>query len=447
MFESTMLFKILLSTVLGAIIGLETETRELEKHDHKIENIDEKSRIGGVRTYTLISLLGGIAGLFYFSGDKVISTVLFIAIILFLLIAYYLNIQFKKAFGLTTEIAILITFISGFLVTSSIVTIEVILFVLVLLSFFLSNKRGIGRLIAKVKHYEVIDLIKFGLVSLVVLPLLPNRDIYLNEVITLFSPGQIIGESNFILINPFQIWLIVVVISGLSIGSYVISKLFGEKNGLTISAFFSGFISSTSALVAFAHRSKKDKGNASKRLAGASMIANATSFIAVGALIFITNSKFALELLPLFITLFISSFLVGIYFILSQKEKSDQVTTYESFTLLPAIKFVAIIVLLKIFVQIVLSANLGIGFLILGTALSGITGIDASMIATATLVLDGIIPPGTGILLILVINTVNYIAKIVYARMNGTAIYTTYIVIGLLISLVASMLISLTYVF
>jgi uncharacterized membrane protein (DUF4010 family) len=445
MFETTMLFRILLSTVLGAIIGLETETRELEKHDHDIEKVDERSRIGGVRTYTLISLLGGIAGLFYTADDKIIATVLFISIILFLLIAYYLNIQLKKAFGMTTEIAILITFISGFLVTSSIVNIEVVLFVLVLLSFFLSNKRGIGKLITKVKHYEVIDLIKFGLVSLVILPLLPNRDIYLNEVLTLFSlENTASNTTNLILINPFQIWLIVVLISGLSIGSYIVSKVFGEKNGLTISALLSGFISSTSSLVTFALKTRH--GGSAKQFAGASLMSNATSFITVGTLIFLTNASFGKYLFPLFGVLFVSSLLLGIYLLMSQHARNNLASKYESFTLVPALKFVGIILVLKIFVQVTLNTNLGLGVLMLGTALSGITGIDAPMVATAALVLDGIIPPETGLVIVLLINAVNYIAKVAYSRMNGTKAFTGYVSAGLLVSFISSLIILLAYV-
>lgn len=445
MLETTILFKILLSTVLGAIIGLETETREIEKKGHP-DKVDERSRIGGVRTYTLISLLGGIAGLFYFANEKTIAVVLFLSIILFLLIAYYLNIQLKKAFGLTTEIAILITFISGFLITSSITNIEVVLFVLVLLSFFLSNKRGIGKIISKIQHYEVIDLIKFGLVSLVILPLLPNKDIYVNDIFSLFANGYLVSEqSNLLLINPFQIWLIVVIISSISIGSYLISKVFGEKNGLVISAFFSGLVSSTSSIIAFASKSKTNK-DSSQRFAGASLISNATSFITVIALITVSNPSFSTFALPVFVVLFISSIVLGLYFLLSQDGKGNVSEAQSSFTLWPALKFVGIIIILKIFVQLVINANLGDGLLIAGTALSAVTGIDAPLIATATLVLDGIITPQVGILIAVLANSVNYIAKMFYARASGSAEFFKLLSFGLIVSLLSSFIMLLIYV-
>ncbi len=445
MFETTILFKILLSTVLGAIIGLETETREIEKKG-AAEKVDERSRIGGVRTYTLISLLGGIAGLFYFANEKTIAVVLFLSIILFLLIAYYLNIQLKKAFGLTTEIAILITFISGFLITSAITNVEVVLFVLVLLSFFLSNKRGIGKIISKIQHYEVIDLIKFGLVSLVILPLLPNKDIYVNDILSLFANDYLVSEqSNLLLINPFQIWLIVVIISSISIGSYLISKVFGEKNGLVISSFFSGLVSSTSSIIAFASQSKTNKGS-SQRLAGASLISNATSFITVVALITVSNPAFSTLALPVFLVLFISSLILGLYFLLSQDGKSSVSEAESSFTLWPALKFVGIIIVLKIFVQLVINANLGNGLLVAGTALSAVTGIDAPLIATATLVLDGIITPQVGILIAVLANSVNYIAKMFYARTSGSTEFFKLISFGLIVSLISSFIMLLVYV-
>ncbi len=446
MFETTILFRILLSTVLGAVIGLETETREIEKKGN-VDKIDERSRIGGVRTYTLISLLGGISGLFYYINEKTIAMIIFTAIILFLQVAYYLNVQLKKAFGLTTEIAILITFISGFLITSVITNIEVVLFILVLLSFFLSNKRGIGKIIARIQHYEVIDLIKFGLVGLVVLPLLPNRDIYVNDVLSIFATGtQVSEQSNLLLINPFQIWLIVVIISGISIGSYLISKIFGEKNGLVISSFFSGLVSSTSSLIAFAGKSKENL-KASSRFAGATLISNATSFLSIVALITVTNGTFSAYSLPIFVILFLSSLIMGLYFLLTDDGKGFVSNGHDSFTLIPALKFVSIIIVLKIFVQIVINSNLGTGLLIFGTALSGITGIDAPLIATATLVLDGIISPDLGILIIFLTNSVNYIAKMFYAKTSGSKEFLQNVSFGLIISLISSLIILITYVF
>ena len=163
--ESEILVKILLSVLFGSILGLESETREIDQFGPAKAIKTEKTRIGGFRTYTLISLLGGISGLLFIQGFQIISTILFITIIGFLIVAYYMNVKFHEAFGLTTEIAAIITFIIGFLTTSGVLKLELTLVILVVMAFFLSQKRGFGKFIRKIDHREVIDVITFGIIA------------------------------------------------------------------------------------------------------------------------------------------------------------------------------------------------------------------------------------------------------------------------------------------
>src|SRR5258708_2368476 len=172
MTQTDLFIKILLTILFGAILGLETETRSRELDGEKHVKQQEKSRIGGVRTYTVLALFGGVAGILFTLGQFVIVYILFVAVILLIIAAYVLNVQIKHAFGLTTEIAVIITFTLGFLTTASLIPLWLILVILVLLTFFLSQKRGIGRLISKIQHKEVIDVIKFAMVAVVILPVL-----------------------------------------------------------------------------------------------------------------------------------------------------------------------------------------------------------------------------------------------------------------------------------
>jgi uncharacterized membrane protein (DUF4010 family) len=415
--SSDIFVKILLSLLFGAILGLESETRGIEEKGEMKALKEEKNKIGGFRTYSLISLLGGISGLFFSLGQQTYSVLLFGTIALFLLIAYTMNIRLKEAFGLTTEIAIIMTFLLGFLTTSSLVNIEVVLVILVLLAFFLSQKRGFGKLIKKIQHKEITDVFRFGLISVVILPLLPNTEFFLSDIVRLLNaPGldpNIYKEIS--IINPFQIWMIVVIISGINLGGHVASRIFGEKLGLLFTSIISGFISSTSALISFAEKTKK--GEHISTFAGASLISTATSFIFVGFLILISNQSLLNEALVPLIVMFLFSLIVGLvlFFKREKNSRASLEVTYQSFSLVPAIKFVSIIVVLRVVVQILQAINAGKILIVFITALSGVSGIDAPAIAIATLTKGEVITLNEGVLAFLLTVFVNLLAKGLYA--------------------------------
>lgn len=427
---STDLFaKILLSLLFGAILGLESETRNIEISGEEKALKEEKSKIGGFRTYSLISLLGGLAGIFFAQGQEIYAIILFVSLVSFLLVAYTMNIRFKQAFGLTTEVAIIMTFLLGFLTTSAVINIEVVLVILILLAFFLSQKRGFGLFIKRIQHKEITDVFRFGLVSLVVLPLLPNKDFYLSEILALLNVQLIDAQQfeNFSVINPFQIWLIVVIISGISLGGYIASRIFGERLGLFFTSVISGFVSSTSALISFASKSLKNEG--ANVYAATSVISTAVSFIFVGFLMLISNKTMFDLALPSLVVMLVFGVLSGVFllFLRSKDSNNSYQVQYEPFSLVPALKFVAVIVVLRLLVQILQAINAESGLILLITAVSGITGIDAPTIALATLTAGGIITPNEAVLTFLMTSFVNLLAKCFYARTMGSRDFFKYV--------------------
>ncbi|MEO6728356.1 MAG: MgtC/SapB family protein [Candidatus Dojkabacteria bacterium] len=443
--ESDIFIKILLSVLFGAILGLETETREIEKKGERKAYQEEKSRIGGFRTYTLISLMGGIAGILFLNKLEFISFTLLLGLMSFLLVAYFMNIKLKEAFGITTEIAIVITFILGFLTTSGIIKLEIVLVILVLMAFFLSQKRGFGKFIARIQHREVIDVFQFGLIALVILPIFPNKVFTILDLTSLFGTTDL-GNSalqNFTLGNPFQIWLIVVIISGINLIGYILSRITGEKIGIFFTSIFSGFISSTSGIISFASKSKAVGENL--LLSGAAIISNSVSFIIVGALLFISNRELFNAALPIMLAVFIFGFILGsllIFFFRSDTNHGQ--AQYQAFSVLPALKFVGIIIVLSLLVQILELGNVGTGLVILVTALSGVTGIDAPAIAIAGLLTSGVITVDTALVAFLLTNIVNFIAKAIYAYTIGTRKFARYLSIGLILSSLVGLIIYIT---
>jgi len=440
--DNLIILRLLLTIVFGAILGLETETRDVENKGFRLAIKSEKSKIGGLRTYTVISLLGGISGILYNEGSFILSYILLSAIILFVLIAYILNVQLKKAFGITTEIAILITFIIGFLTTTAIVGVPVILVLLGLLTFFLSQKRGLGAFISKIQHKEVIDVIKFGLVAIVILPLLPNSNYSILDIARIVMP-EFTSNLKFVseqLFNPFQIWLTVVIISGISLTTYILSKFIGSKASLILSGILGGFISSTSAIAALTLRSKNNNDNKLQiLLAGIAVLSNAFSLVTVGVLIFINSSTLLFKLTPFFIAMFVSGTVIGLafYSVTNRVSKTQGIQLkYEPFSVFPAIKFVMFILIVRLAVQVLSSFDVSSALLIVLTSLSGFAGIDAPSVAFSGLFTNGQISIDLAAVAVILTIFVNTLGKSIYAFAEGNKRFALYITLGMIASII-----------
>lgn len=442
--QGELFIEILLTILFGAILGLETETREIEQSGKTNATKNEKSRIGGVRTYTVISLFGGIAGLFFVLNQLTLVYILFIAIIGLILAAYIMNVQIKHAFGLTTEIAILIAFILGFLTTSRLVPIWLILVILVMLAFFLSQKRGINSLIKKIEHKEVIDVVKFCLVAVVILPVLPDANIKLVEFTNLLGIElENSNLGNITLLNPFNTWMIVVLVSGINLFGYFLTRIIGARRGLLLTAAISGFISSTSAIISFAAKSKnKENKKNVMSLVGAGMVANSFSFITIGILMLVNDKEFFAKGIWTFLIMFIVGMLIGVYYLYKNRSaaKQDMIIKYEPFSVLPALKFVLIIIGITLIIQVLQLFQVNQFLVLAVTALTGFTGMDAATIAYSTLAREGTITLQIGIISLVLANFINFIAKIIYAFIGGSSEYAKRLAFGLILTAIIGLL-------
>lgn len=446
MAETELILRIFLALIFGSVLGLESETRVVEIKGKNRAFEDEFQRLGGIRTYSVISLIGGIAGLLFTNGENTLVYLIFLSVILLIVAAYVLNVEFKHAFGLTTEIAIIITFLLGFLTTSDLVDLSVIIVILVLLTFFLSHKRGISLLVNKIRHKELIDIVKFGLIALVILPILPNESytfLQLLEYLDISRLNVSAEVQNFVLINPFNIWLIVVLISGLNLAGYMLSKFIGTKGSIISTGILGGLISSTSTIIALANQTKKRNDyELSITNAGAAIIANAISFFQIALLILVSNDLLFQRAIPALVGMLIVGFGVGSIVIISlaHAKTSSFEIEYEAFSIIPALKFVSLIVVLKILIQFAALSSVDEVFTLV-SALSGVTGIDATTIAIADLNKSATITLETALGAFMLANVVNFIAKAFYSFAFGSKEFAYTVATGLLITLIGSLVV------
>ncbi len=435
--------KLLLSLLLGMAIGLERESYELQ--------IDKTKRSGvgslGIRSYALITSLGAVSAILfqpYFYLFLIIS-VTFCA----LLLAYYiLGSLSTRDNGLTTELAIFWSYLIGIFVGLNIFPIQLIIAMTVILMLILSLKQKIKIFVAGIKQFELESFISYAIIALVILPFLPNTPLFLKDIPflkSLLSAFQINFDKflNLEIINPFSLWKVVALITGVEIAGYFLEKTIGQKKGWLLTSIAGGFISSTSTTQSLAQKSKSVKNT--NRLVSAAIFANFSSFIQLFILLASINLIFLSQNLIYIFSILISAMVLGIYFLKKEGKKPENLPeTKENlkndrlFSLMPALKFALLFLLIKLITKFSLIVFGNNGFII-STILGAVTGLDAVTINTAELA-GKTISYQTGVITLILANSVNLLSKSGYAFAQGSRPFAKKFFISVLVIIAFSFL-------
>lgn len=251
--------KILLVLFLSFIIGLEREEHKAAAGYYAF---------GGVRTFPLIGLIGYSVALL--SGPQLLPlTIGFLVVGSFLLLSYWRKLSSSETAGVTSEMSGLATFLVGALVYYEHFWIATALSVANLL--LLELKEFLEKLAQRISPEEILTFAKFLLLSVVILPILPNEQF---------------GAFH---INPFKTWLVVVAVSTISYGSYVLQKLTKEHGGVVLAAFLGGAYSSTVTTIVMARRAAREEYP--HLFAGGILIASGMMYLRLVALVAIFNRQ------------------------------------------------------------------------------------------------------------------------------------------------------------
>jgi uncharacterized membrane protein (DUF4010 family) len=250
--DQILFWNFILAAALGALIGIEREMpRTLSTHR-------EASEFGGIRSYALLALLGGIATwLDISSGTDLWKISGLILSASFVLISYAYSAFRQDHIGVTSEYAALVTYLIGVIVMSGYRTIAVIVAILVLT--LLSSKQYLNEFRDRFSRTELGDALKFAVIALVILPLLPNERFSLLQILQFFGGSGVSFSSDIIsmrFFNPFGIWFFVVIMAGVEYVGYILSKVLGNRGGVIASGAIGGMISSTATTAAMTNKSK-----------------------------------------------------------------------------------------------------------------------------------------------------------------------------------------------
>ena len=347
--EPSIFINFILAIALGWLIGTERELPWTTRRS------SVATGFGGIRTFGSIAFFWSIAAWFDMQyGGHV--WVLFGAILswLFILLGYAYSSFGKDRMGATSEYAALITYFIGVVAMTGQYTIAVMLAIFLLL--LLSAKEYFSRLKERVSRQELGDSLKFAVIALVILPILPDIKYSLLDMVNwLYSWGMhwthpVLVEKFF---NPYKIWFFVVVMAGVEYAWYILSKMIGDRGGIIASGAIGWLISSTATTLAMTRKSKIHPEHTNSFVV-ATLLASCIMFLRVVIVAFVIYPPIIDAIvLPGGVMFLWLSGMALYYFLASRHEKvtiapDEQKDTYESpFQLLPAIEFAGLIVVIK----------------------------------------------------------------------------------------------------
>jgi len=357
MIDQEILKGLAIAVAIGALIGIERETSQKE----------EEKIIMGVRTFTLTAIFGFLSA---YLSSLISPSLLLVAlgsVVSFSLFGYYVKSSYLRRIGLTTSIAFILTFLIGaiaffdsypYLLTTS--------FGLII-GFVLVIKEYTRKFAKSVLIKEVRAAIIFGILTFIILPILPNQPV---DPLNLF--------------NPYLIWLSVVLVLMFSFMAYIGMKIYGAR-GVSIAGGLGGLISSTGVSFTMARKVKRD----SSLLEPASFavtLASSTMFLRVLAISSALNQILAFKISVPMILIGTIGYAFSTFFfkkVFRRKERSLvqigsplAIKTAVEFSLL----FAAVLAISQLAIR-----YFGSSIILLISFLSGLVSLDAITITLATL--------------------------------------------------------------
>ncbi len=332
---------------LSFLIGLEREERKDSEGHYSF---------GGVRTFPLIGLIGYSMGLI--SGGELLPQALGFAVVAgFLMISYWHKLTSSTYSGVTSEMSGLTTYLVGALVYHQMFWIATTLTVSSII--LLELKAGLENLAKRIETTDILTFAKFLLLSSVILPLLPDAQ---------FSQFQI---------NPFNTWLVVVAVSAISYGSYVLQRLTKGQSGIILAAFLGGAYSSTVTTVALARRSKSE--NQPHLFSGGVLIASGMMYLRLAVLLALFNQELMRRLSLPFLGLGI--FAVGVGWLWSRRRDESELKLISEAEPKNPLEISAALLFALLFVVMLIATHFAIVYLGEGgvytlAAVMGVTDVD-----------------------------------------------------------------------
>ena len=219
----------LTSLGLGLLMGLERERNPTAR--------------AGLRTFALIAVLGTVCGVLSQTQGAPWMTVAGFLLVGAMIVAAYFETalasprEIKEEPGTTTSAALVLCFALGVMVAYGFDRLAVMLSIAATVLLYL--KPELKGLAQHLERRDLVSILQFAVVSFIILPILPDRA---------FGP--------YSALNVRQIWLMVVLISGVSLAGYVALRIVGRRYGAPLLGLFGGLVSSTATTLVYARHGR-----------------------------------------------------------------------------------------------------------------------------------------------------------------------------------------------
>jgi uncharacterized membrane protein (DUF4010 family) len=349
------------AVLLGALVGIEREK-------HKAEKV-EAGGIAGLRTFTLVALFGAASG--WLAKETSSPWVLAAGLIIaggFVVAGYLAATRANpESTGLTTEVAAIVVFLLGAMVLLGYA--ELAIGLAVVTAAVLAYKQPLHGFVDKLGWDDVYAGLRLLIATFIALPLLPDEPV---------DPWGAL--------NPYKLWLLVILISSLSLIGYVATRALGPARGIALTGLTGGLVSSTAVTLSFAREARERPGDTAALGCGI-LIAWAVMFARVIVLVAVVNRALLPPVLAPFLTMaaVAGALAAFLYFRAGggrgRSAKGD-VAVRNPFSLIAAAKFAALFAAVLFAVKIV-QENFPPSGLYAVAALSGLADVDAITLSMA----------------------------------------------------------------
>jgi len=380
-----------MALLMGLLIGLERE------HSQRVD----EPIFAGVRTFPIIVLSGYLSGLLTQAGFTWALPVALAGTCAIVVTAYASKLGGPHK-GATTEFVAVLAFIFGALTALGFL-IPAATFAVVT-TLLLSYKAPLHHLAQKIQEEELYAILKFGIVSVIVLPLLPNRT---------YGPYQVL--------NPRLIWWMVVLISAVSMIGYLLMQWLGARQGVAVTGLLGGLASSTAVTFGLSQKAREAAEGLAKCFALGIVIASTIMFLRQLLLIFVIEPRLAYSLiLPTGLPVTVGA---GVGVFLWRQKMAMQEAALEvknPMELGTAIKF-GLFFAVVLFISRVAYQYFGTSGIYAAGALAGLADVDAFTISSAGLAQQRVLTGSTAGGSILLAGAMNTLVKGVIAAVLGGA--------------------------
>ncbi|WP_458790983.1 MgtC/SapB family protein [Yoonia sp. MH D7] len=389
---------------IGLLIGIE---RERSVH------LQSEGASAGVRTFALASLIGAISMM---TGGVPLVMVSVIVVAAARIVS--VTQQSDSSVGFTTSLALVSVVLLGAMATETAFFAAAIAVVIASLLAARNMLHAFSRSV--LTTVELRDGLILGVAVLVILPLLPDTDV---------GPGGAL--------NPRTLFIIVVVIMMISAAGHVATRVIGARLGLPVSGFLSGFVSSTSTILALGNHANQKPDDANSAAAGATL-SSVSSLIQIGIILLALSPAMFTMGFPILFSAGLVAALHGaaIFFLAMRRDVAPSALELPSqvFSVKGSVGF-ALIVAVVMVVSATLNDFFGNTAVLASVALAGLVSTNSATVALASLVAAGQISAADGALPLAAALSANAIVRILIAFRQNNKPFRRTVAFGLFLQL------------